>query len=119
MALNPIKIHNDTNQVDVYDTFCHQHSTIDMNIIDFVADESGMTNLNHIRLDCPVCNSQTVHPISGGGAPEEVQKLFIHLLRRRQPGRTWEQAKTLAKVLISNQDGPDRWKSENVQEDDE
>lgn len=74
--------------------------------------------LHRMAISCPQCNIVTVHPVGGGADPPAVQRFFLHQLKDHQAGRTWEQAKTLAKFLVSQEPGETWSLPDDIAEDD-
>lgn len=116
MSIIPTKI----NLADDTVTLWHDNHGADISFshdIMFLKDTlMGSEDIRYLTMVCPVCGDTVIHPVSGGAAPEEVQKLFVYKLRERYPDRTFEQAKVLARELVSAQDGLWRWQQENLEE---
>lgn len=71
-----------------------------------------------LTLPCtfPGCGSASQHPIGGGAAPREVQRLFVHLTKRAREGRTWNQAKAMVRTRVIRAEGRERWQLEDEDE---
>jgi len=65
---------------------------------------------------CPVCPSVSTWPVGGGADPEMGQRLFVHLVKRRQ-NKTWLQSLAIAKALCDADEGPERWRLKGATED--
>jgi hypothetical protein len=71
-----------------------------------------------LYLTCPAsCGSVSRYPVGGGGAPGPGQRLFIHLVKRAQAGRTWLQARAIVKTAVRQLEGDGRWQLDTAEED--
>jgi hypothetical protein len=78
MAIRPIKF-NDDGSIEIWhDEFGHG-GTISEKDINHAKDEKGNEDERFLVLECPVlgCNSYSVHPVSGGVDPKNIQELFV------------------------------------------
>jgi hypothetical protein len=78
--------------------------TVPWSDVDFMKRPDGTGHQSFVVLPCPVagCDSQSVHPVSGGAAKDGVQEVFArHYLRRAQalglPVTTLAEARALVR----------------------
>lgn len=115
-----------------HDEFQHG-GTLAIDDIQFAKRANGTTDYDQLELHCPAgCGSVSWHPISGGGAPDRVQELFMRKLRRCAdpvPGlpnrsgnprarRPFADIKAYVKGRAEGLDGPGRFKHEAMQAQD-
>lgn len=130
MAIRPLTISADGN-VEVYHDEMGHGGVVRLADLAHAPDGMGGVDPRFLLLPCPVCGAVTLHPASGGGAPEQVQRLFAAKFRRhgipQRPGadgrarppkavRSWKEAKDELKALVEGQDGPGRWLLEQADE---
>lgn len=121
MAVRPIAIHPD-GTVDIWHDEASHGGTVRLTDLRPGLQGNGQKDFRFTQLACPVpdCGAVSVHPASGGCDPDEVQRLFAHLILANPalPARTWLAAKAALKQLVEALDGPGRWRLEDVGEND-
>lgn len=126
MTVRPIAF-NPNGSIEVTHDGPNHVGTIAKADIGFAKTISGADDIRFIELACPVpgCNAVSVHPVSGGCDPVNVQKMFGKKFRAAPvtvPGhpnaqRNWTQAKSLVQELAEAMDGPGRFRLEGVDEE--
>ncbi|MHB8918915.1 MAG: hypothetical protein ACYC4H_12890 [Desulfocucumaceae bacterium] len=128
MAIIPIKFNVDGSIKVRHTEFNHEGIILETDI-KFAKKLDGTDDLRFIILGCPVagCNSESIHPASGGVDPEKVQKMFAKMYKKypakeklpkyeKDANRTWDEAKVNLKKVVEEMDGPGRFKLEGVAE---
>lgn len=119
--IRPTQFDSNGNITVFHDEFQHG-GTVHVDNVPFV------DGFDLVLLFCPVCNSVSAHPISGGGAPEMVQELFIRKIRRASQAipnlpdlppqvnarRPFANVKAYVKARTEALDGPGRFKHDNL-----
>lgn len=118
MAVRPILSSKD-GSVQVWHDEGEHGATVTLADLKPGRSPDGRPNYRFASLTCPVCGAVSVHPASGGCDPDQVQRLFAHLILANPaiPARTWAGAKKYLKQLVTELDGEDRWRLEDVGED--
>lgn len=81
-----------------------------------MSDITLSSDMMYLALPCPTCESYSVHPVSGGGEPELVQKLFLAKIAFDSAtipelmGKTPEEIRQFVRERIRDQDGEDRYR---------
>ena len=84
---------------------------LSLNDFDFAFDPfTNQNRLNRLYIEWP--GFQSMIPITDPTA----QKLFVYKIMERHAGRTWEQAKTLTKVLAMKESGARAWYLEELEQ---
>jgi hypothetical protein len=83
MAVRPVGIV--AGGVDVWHDERQHGGTVPWADVDFAKRPDGTGNQAFIVLPCPVagCDSQSVHPVSGGASRDGVQEVFARYYMRR------------------------------------
>lgn len=120
MAVRPILSSKD-GSVQVWHDEGQHGATVTLADLKPGRNPDGRPNYRFTSLSCPVCGAVSLHPASGGCDPEQVQRLFAHLVLANPaiPARTWTAAKVALKQLVEDMDGPERWRLEDASESDE
>ena len=112
MSIRPVKITDQGIEV-VHDERNHG-GVVPLAQITFSKTPAGQNDVRYINLPCPVagCDSVSCHPIGGGAAPREVQRLFVHVFERAGQARAI--AFDRVKRMANEMDGPGRFKFASV-----
>lgn len=119
MAVRPLASSTNGN-VQVWHDEGQHGATVTLADLKVAKTPDGRPNYRFTSLTCPVCGAVSLHPASGGCDPEQVQRLFARLILANPaiPARTWTGAKKYLKQLVTELDGEDRWRLEDVNEED-
>lgn len=121
MAVRPLRVNPDGTVAVWHDELVHG-GVVRLTDLRPGLLANGQKDFRFTQLTCPVagCGAVSVHPCSGGCDPDNVQRLFARLILANPalPATTWPAAKALLKKLVADLDGPDRWRLENVGENE-
>lgn len=121
MAVRPVEV--TTTNVEVHHDERGHGGLVPLTALRPGRQDDGTPDYRFTQLACPVpgCDAVSLHPASGGCDPDQVQRLFAHLILNnpKLPARTWQAAKVALKQLVEDMDGPDRWRLEDASESDE
>lgn len=97
MAVKPVGIV--AGGVDVWHAEMNHGGTVAWADVDFMKRPDGTGHQSFVVLPCPVagCDSQSVHPVSGGADRDNVRELFARYYMRRAAALGLD-ADTLAKA---------------------
>jgi hypothetical protein len=114
MSIRPIRF-NDGGTIDVWHDERAHGGTVKLADITLLGDN------DFLLLKCPVanCNSESLHPVGGGAAPEEVQTLFVHVYKQSKDLpelNTWNKSLARVKQRAEALDGVGRFRLEDVKE---
>jgi len=121
MAVLPIRI-TATGTVEV--SHDDHGGSLPLSSLTFAKRIDGSDDPRFVVVPCPGCPAVSTHPISGGAAPEHVQRLFMRLAlaRRAAFGATANAGRAAVKrrvrLLVGAMDGAERWKL-GADDDDE
>jgi hypothetical protein len=116
VSVRPVRFEPDGGIEVVHDEAGHG-GTVAFADIAFGRNPDGTLNPDFIVLTCPVagCGAVSVHPVGGGAAPGEVQKLFARTVMRRAAAlgipvaqRNWAGIKGRIRARVQAMDGPER-----------
>lgn len=113
MAVKPVAFNQDGSIEVVHDGAGH-FGTVQLGDFAYL-QRDGVEDVRFLELACPEpgCNTVSLHPVSGGCAPEQIQRLFVLKVMAIQQ-ISWTDAKQVVKGLIDAQEGLQRWRLENV-----
>lgn len=130
MAVRPIQLNTD-GTLEVYHDDAEHGGQVALDAAQFNSTLGERINYAYLSLCCPICHATSVHPISGGCDPVNVQRLFLEKFRRDEISEravwvpndfsdtlagamTFAQAKLLCKQMIVELAGDQYWKLEDV-----
>jgi hypothetical protein len=106
MSIRPVKLSPD-GTIDVWhDEAGHGH-TLSIQDIGFSQSAQGSINEDFLVIPC-FCGSISVHPITGGSDPANIQALFVALKRHKKPKTSWQEAIDDVKRRIVSLEGEER-----------
>jgi hypothetical protein len=118
MSIRPVTF-NANGSIDVWHDEANHGGNVPAAGIHWLKLPNGNNDLRWMYLPCPSCDSESMHPASGGADPDQVQRLFARRIRTLAANRTWLQARAILRTLVQNQDGLARFKLANVNSEDE
>jgi hypothetical protein len=115
VSVRPIAFNVDGSVDVVFDELGHS-GTIPAAQVVWATDINSGQNHNFIVLQCPDgCGATSTHPVGGGAAPVEVQRMFVAKTEREgcacgnvAPSTT-AVPESHVHLNCSRMDGPDRW----------
>lgn len=115
MSVRPVLFHESGDIDVVYDEQGHA-GTIPAAEVAWAANMDGSHSHNFIILNCPDgCGATSTHPVGGGAAPADVQRMFVEktALAACACGNVEAGNETLADahahLNCARMDGPERW----------
>ena len=125
MAVRPIAYDPTGDATVLHDELGHTGAATFATVV-FGRLVDGSVDSDVLIVACPVCGAVSCHPIGGGAAPGPVQKLFVRTVLRRAAAlgipvnqRTFAAIKVRVKARVLAMDGPDRWRLEAMQGEDD
>jgi len=90
--------------------------TIDPSTVKHALNVDGTENHNFLVIVCPMCDSASTHPASGGAQPQSVQQMFVTHAQTNgcpcgqvQAGDPTALAESHVRLQTNRLDGPGRW----------
>jgi hypothetical protein len=116
MSIRPVTFQPNGDVDCVFDELGHT-GTIPAAEIVWTKAIDGTDDHRFIVLNCPDgCGASSTHPVGGGAAPADVQKMFVEKTARDgcacgvcQPGDTSALPESHVRLNVNRMDGPGRW----------
>jgi hypothetical protein len=115
MSVRPVTFNPDGSIDVVFDEQGHS-GTVPAAEVQWATNIDGSPNHNFIVLACPDgCGTTSTHPVGGGAAPIEVQRMFVNKTEREGCACGHVEASSTAlpeshvRLNVNRQDGEGRW----------